>query len=102
MLKLLSTRNGGVVPKKFIRSKFVFGGTPPTRRFCTVIELGKLTGVPGWMATALLFVLVMRTSDWLELGKPADQLVATSQLPLPGLIQSLNCARAEVAVARSA
>ena len=68
------------------------GGTPPTRRFCTVMDPGKLTGVLGWIATALLFALIMRISNWLELGKPADQLAATSQLLLTGLIQSLICA----------
>src|SRR5437868_5316292 len=92
ILKLFSTRKGLAVPKKFIKSKFASGDTPPTRRFCTVMESGKLTGVLGWIATALLFGLIIRTSNWLELGKPADQLAATSQLPLTELIQSLNCA----------
>src|SRR5436190_22632745 len=90
ILKSLSTRNGMVVPKMFIKSRFAFGGTPPRRRFCTVMEPGELTGVVGWMATASLFALIMRTSDCLELGTPADQLVAISQLPLTGLIQSLT------------
>src|SRR3954451_17080136 len=90
IVELFSTRNGVVVPEKFSKSKLASGATPRTRRFCTVMDAGALVGVVGWMPTALLPGLMMRTSDWLAFGKPADQFAATSQLPLIGLIQSLT------------
>ena len=60
-LKSLSTCNGGVVPKEFRSSVFKLFVGPPTVRLLTVIDVGKLTGVNGLMATALKPEFVMKT-----------------------------------------
>src|SRR3954469_5955916 len=91
-LKLVSTCNGVVVPKKFRSSVFMVFVGPSTVRPPTVIAPGKLVGVDGLRATAFQLEFVIITDCVLFGRTPSDQFAGWSQLPLPGLIQEFTCA----------
>lgn len=75
---------------------------PRMARPLTAIAAGELTGVEGFIATALNPEFVIITDCELFGRMPKDQFEGESQLPLPGLVHEFTCAGAVVTINASA